>query len=142
MGTEVEQLRVQVGQIREVTDRTQYFEKLQFLNDELAKKREEKSRAADEHFAAKVEFAKKEYALSKMVAQENKPGFKKKKFEKVAEQKVEVQLRIMSDPALSNMRDKVNKLETRVKLFDLVIGWLQKEIRIWQSFVDQISSQP
>jgi len=137
---ETEQLRIVVGKISEIADRMQYFEKLQFLNDELAKKRIERAKASDEFFVARVEFSKKQFALERMISEERVPGFKKLKYEKAAEKKAEVQLRIFGDPVLLNAQDKVNRLETRVKIYDLAVDWLQKEIRIWQSFVDTIGT--
>lgn len=132
--------RVQVGKIGTFDNvkasTVDVFLKLQVLNDELRKKKEEFLVAKEELTKAELEIRQQELALYHTISQERKAGFKELKYEKEAERKAAVQLQMLQSSVCRQAQDKFYKLEAKVKLYDIAIDWLEIEIHIWQSFAD------
>ena len=117
------------------------FRKAQALNDDLMKKKQEREANREIIAELKEEFKRHEFKLYQMVSQEVMPGRQGKKylkFTKEVERKAEVQFRISGDINASNLQDRLEKLESRDRLFAIAIDWLEKEFSLQRGYLEWI----
>jgi len=115
------------------------FKKAQLLNDALHKKRTEREESKEELVRLREEVKRLEFRMYQIVSHEHSPGrqgAKHLKFQKEGERKAEVQMRISADINAANMQARMERLESRDRLFAIAIDWLEKEFSLHKEYLN------